>query len=232
MEETKPWEQQQPGEKNLWFRRFQAYMRLGPRRSMLSAYVKELEQRGLNAKGKKLIPSSWRDNARKWKWLERAEAWDAYVAEQEAAEWDAKRRQLRDQEWESAQALIDKARQMLVFPLARTQRAEKDVDGRVVAETVIIPAKWSMRDAAAMFDTASKLMRLAAELETGRLAVDWMQEARKAGLDPDKLRDEFVEFFKRQLAQPQSPEQPGNGSAARGKTPTGSGGASEAGAAG
>lgn len=228
MDESRPWDQQ-PGENNLWFRRFQSYLRLGPRRSMLSAYTRDLEQRGINAKGKKHIPSSWRDSARRWRWLERAQAWDAQVAEQESAEWDSKRRQLRDQEWEAAQSLIDKARQMLVFPLARTQRAEKDVDGRVITETIIIPAKWSMRDAAAMFDIASKLMRLAAELETGRLAVDWMQEARKAGLDPDRLRDEFVEFFKRQLAKSQGTGQLGGGGPPGGEAPAGSGGASTAG---
>lgn len=203
MDEETPWDRQ-PGENNLWFRRFQAFLRLGPRRSLLSAYIRELDQRGLSTNKKTSAPGSWQDAYRKFTWPARAEAWDEDVARRETEEWEARRRQLREQEWESAQALIEKAKQMLVFPLAKTQRSEKDADGKIIAETIIIPARWSVRDAAAMVDTASKLMRLSSDLETDRLAVDWRSEVERAGLDPDTVSNELVEFFKAKLNKRES----------------------------
>ena len=52
---------------------------------------------------------------------------------------------------------------MLQFPLARVVK-----DGE---QTVINPIGWSMRDAAALAETASKLARLSADMSQGKFTV-------------------------------------------------------------
>lgn len=70
-----PWEQQ-PGEPRLWYGRFQVYLSLGPTRTLQEAYrhVNSLKNRG----GKAPISPSWTWYAKRWRWRERAHAWDAY----------------------------------------------------------------------------------------------------------------------------------------------------------
>lgn len=190
------WEQQ-PEEPNKWFRRFEIYRRLGPNRAMLAAYRKESAEAGREKRDR--TPGSWVTMFRRWKWAERAAAWDEHESEREEIEWQAKRRQIRSQEWEAAQSLIDKAKQMLMFPLAKTSRQERDEAGRLVAETTINPSKWTLRDVAAMFDLSSKLGRLAADMVTNRIEVNdgWQKEAAEAGLNPDEIFAEIVAAFKR-----------------------------------
>jgi hypothetical protein len=110
----------------------------------------------------------------RYRWPERVNAWDAMLrsrdlAAREAAQaaeaerWAARRAAEAEREWEAAQALMDKATTMLRFNLTVTERTGPD------GETVIIkPARWSMSDAARLMDTAAKLARLAAGMETDR----------------------------------------------------------------
>lgn len=73
-----PWDRQ-PGERSKWFQRFTRYRLLGYARTFEAVYRDEQQSLGLKT-GR---PSrSWFDIAREWKWRERAEAWDAYMAEQ------------------------------------------------------------------------------------------------------------------------------------------------------
>jgi hypothetical protein len=69
-----PWERQ-PGESNLWYDRFEAYRLAGARRSLLGAV--NAERRRRNAPPGRSVPQAWAKNAKRWRWLERAEAWDA-----------------------------------------------------------------------------------------------------------------------------------------------------------
>jgi len=164
-----PW-MQQDGEPNNWFRRFERYKLLGPTRSLLGCANRERVEKSLKKSDQ--VPGSWRNAAKKWNWDARAEAWDAFIAAREEAEWDEKRKQLRAQEWDVAQKLIEKATQMLVYPLAKTSREEVAEGGKVIHQTTVMPSRWGMRDAAALVEAASKLGRLSSGQATDKHEVD------------------------------------------------------------
>lgn len=79
-----------------------------------------------------------------------------------AVDRERERHAVRDREKSLAARLMDRAEEMLNWPLARQTREviEQGADGIVRTYQVIEPTRWSMRDAAAMADVASKLMRL------------------------------------------------------------------------
>lgn len=81
-----------------------------------------------------------------------------------------RREELREQEWKYAQELLNKAKQMLVFPLATTVRSTQE-DGKTIV-TEYHPARWSLADVGRMLETASKLARLAMGEETERVGVN------------------------------------------------------------
>lgn len=88
-EETqKPWSQQ-PGESELWFNRFEHYRLLWPH-SLLRVYLLEWrseqgkteEKRGIDVTLEqhlpKKAPNNWYETAKKYRWIERAAAFDAF----------------------------------------------------------------------------------------------------------------------------------------------------------
>jgi hypothetical protein len=86
----------QPGEPGGWFARYEIYRLLGPRRTIEKAYVVAREAEGL--KGVRAA-SSWYENASKWRWRERAEAWDeaerqVFLQSELTRRTDARRRRL------------------------------------------------------------------------------------------------------------------------------------------
>ena len=89
---------QQAREPALWFHRFDAYYRpLGPERKLLRAYKwwhrmeKGRESQAVSA------PTSWREAADRWRWVERAEAWDVQQRLERLREEDEQRRKNREQ---------------------------------------------------------------------------------------------------------------------------------------
>jgi hypothetical protein len=74
-----PWDQQ-PGEPNRWYARFEHFRLAGPNRSLLGTSNAEREQRG-KRKGRS-IPQAWARNASRWRWRERALAWDEHERRQ------------------------------------------------------------------------------------------------------------------------------------------------------
>jgi hypothetical protein len=145
-EQLQPW-QQQPGESDRWYGRFHRYLLLGGRRSLLG--VVNAERLQLGQKKTTNPPTSWREAFLKWNWAERSAAWDKN--QQAGAEkiWVARRDEQRQREWEISQNLMDKAQEILKEFLAQQ--------------------KYSVRDAAALAETASKLARASAELWGGDL---------------------------------------------------------------
>lgn len=140
----KPWEPQK-GESRQAYEAFICYRDLGSERS-------------LEAVGR-MLEKSWKLCGRwssRWKWLDRVAAYDAHMAEiEQKAREKALTKKAEDwatKELEMAALLYDKAKAMLAFPLAQ-QRTQ---DGRTIVE----PARWGMRDAGAIADTAVKLARL------------------------------------------------------------------------
>ncbi|MGB8648780.1 MAG: hypothetical protein WCF84_26315 [Anaerolineae bacterium] len=166
---AQPWDRQ-PEEPNRWFDRFTQFRLAGPNRSLLGIYEQERARRGATSRTRSGLPKSWRDASSKWKWRERSESWDAAQRADLEAAWQRRRDELREQEWKASQALLDKAQQMLVFPLATTTRTQRD--GDMVTVTEIRPGRWSMSDAGQLFATGSKLARLALGEDTERIKID------------------------------------------------------------
>lgn len=157
-----------PGEPANWYLRFKRYCRMGQSRSLLGVFNTEQEALG---KKKRLRPfGNWIHRYEQFRWKERAGAYDQWIDQREQRAWEKRRVEFREREVKLADALIKKAEQMLQFPLA-TSRKETVVDG-VTVNNIITPARWGMRDAAAMLDTADKLMRLALMVETSREVKD------------------------------------------------------------
>lgn len=113
----------------------------------------------------------------KFGWREKVEAWDreqAAVIEAEARERLLQaRRDLIDSEQDASALLLERARQMLGFPLVSTTVTGKteayDADGKKVeipTTTIVEPTTWRIRDAARLLEVASRLGRLATELPT------------------------------------------------------------------
>lgn len=150
----------QPGESARAFAAFCVYRDAGAARSLRAIVDKtsaKLAQIG-----------AW---SRRYGWVNRVEAYDAHMSrleqaareqalEAEAQKWARRRLEQREREWATAQALHERAIQMLAHPMTRT----KSEDGK----SVIVPAGWWMRDIPAFADLASKLARLASEMETDR----------------------------------------------------------------
>lgn len=177
-------------EPNLWFERFTRFRLRGPRRSLLAAYNAEREEQGGVRRTK--VPGAWDRAAKQWQWRERAEAWDEHQRQREESAWERRRRDLRKQEWITSQALIDKADQMLKFPLAKTTKEDKSADGKNVVVTTVLPMNWSMRDAANLLKAASQLGRSAVGDDDASADTDWREQARKIGVDPEQLLKRIV----------------------------------------
>lgn len=93
-------------------------------------------------------------------WEERALAWDDYQAKLDRARWMRRKRRLEEREWALAQKMLDKAEQMIQFPVAKTTIQN--------GQTTIEPVDWGMVDITRMSEGASKLARRAAELPIDR----------------------------------------------------------------
>ena len=111
--------------------------------------------------------------ARRFKWRIRLSTFIDQQQERELAEWESRRLQMCEDEWDTAQQLLDRAAQMLKFPLAEVKRVEKThPDGTPIITTIIKPARWQQRDVVAFVRAASELARLATGSETARIAIE------------------------------------------------------------
>lgn len=202
-ETPRPWERQPYDTQASWVY-FQLYQEQDPPRSVLVAYRKWRRREGVNeAAPPKKLPGSWSNlSAGKTRrgdpipgamtWEQRALAWDDHLAALERQKWAERRLALKEKEWDISHKLLEKAEQMLMFPVV----AQESADGRAI----IMPAGWRFRDVSAIADAASKLARLAADMKTAQIEIDWREEARKAGiLDPDELFRQVVRHFEERL---------------------------------
>lgn len=158
-----------PNESARAYAAFVIYRDMGAVRSLDKAYH---HATGQQESGKR-APGRWTQWSVQHQWSDRAAAWDAMLrsrelAQREAAQaaeaerWAARRAAEAEREWAFAEQLMERARAMLAFPLQTRELAE---DGHTI---IVKPARWAIRDAAGMADTAAKLARLAAGMETDR----------------------------------------------------------------
>jgi len=109
-ESPEPWEQQM-GEPNRWYSRFEIFRLAGPSRSLLAAVNAERQQRG--APKSKSIPQAWAKNAKEWRWRERAEAWDERQRQVARVTHEKEIEEMNRRHLQEAKALQSKAIQRL-----------------------------------------------------------------------------------------------------------------------
>ncbi len=178
-----------PGETSTAYAAFCTYRDLGPTRTLLAAY----QQGGgpkRGPKGAQETSGHWKRWHRRHEWRSRAEAYDAYLDEEkrraEAQKWRERGEDLVEEQYQLAVAMLEKARQMLAFPLVRQTVEQRDEDGRPTHIT-IEPVRWT-------FGTAARLVMVAVEL--GRLATGLPTKNEMSvhfEVDPAKLSDEQLE---------------------------------------
>jgi hypothetical protein len=108
--ESELWDRQ-PDEPNRWFSRFERFRAAGPSRSLLGTMNSELSDKGAIPKAK--VSGSWHRASIRWRWRERAEAWDAQERRRVQAARIQQIDEMRSRHIQEAQALQSKALQRL-----------------------------------------------------------------------------------------------------------------------
>jgi hypothetical protein len=98
----------QPDEPTRWFERFHQFCLMGPGRTLMGCIHAEQERLGKEKKSTQ-IPGAWSEQAARWKWRERATAWDDYQRELARKEEEVTLRQRRRVHLAQAQLVQDKA---------------------------------------------------------------------------------------------------------------------------
>lgn len=153
------------------YRGLRVYLDLGPERT-LRKVAEELEI------GENRI-KIW---SSKFNWRERADAWENYLAHasqlrakqiiEKASEKNARRfADLKEEEFQAAQLLLKKAKEILELPVTKQTIEEVDEAGnpRVI---IIEPMKVSPKDAGAILKIYSELSRLSLGVETSREKIE------------------------------------------------------------
>lgn len=186
---TDIWERQ-PDEPNDWYDRFTLFKLLGSGRSLLAAYNVDRDRRGQPKTGS--TPPTWRKTQQTWNWKARAEAWDGRSQQQSEKRWvkkqrdgDRRRAEIRDKSWELSLTLIERAKEMLDYPLI--QKVSESEDGKTI---IFAPAKWTSRDAISYLELADKLSRSATDQETQQ---DKVLRAIETLVEADMLPDILLE---------------------------------------
>jgi hypothetical protein len=179
------------GESNVAYTYFRQYLAQEQRPRKIDRLAKQLRMHG----------NGLRRYSAQFKWLERAAAFDDYNSSKELdkqrrhaelrnLQWEERRDVQREQEWEIAQELLDKVRQMLRVPLF-TEHVEElleglDPDGRIIVRQMVTvqPLDWSATDMARFFEVASKMARLATGMAT---------DQKRIRIDVAALTDEELE---------------------------------------
>lgn len=105
----------QASEPSRWFYRFDTYYRpIGPERSLLGAY-RTWHQADKGRKSQSVsAPTSWRMAAEKWRWAERAEAWDVQQRLARLKDEDEARRKNRERRVALLNATLARASDALI----------------------------------------------------------------------------------------------------------------------
>lgn len=120
----------------------------------------------------------------RYDWQDRIADYDEQLAAAELAaleaQWAARREQIREESWQLAQQLRQRAIELLSHPTVETTTTEIDTAEGKTVTIVIKPSKWAQRDIPAIAETYTKLARLAAGMDTDQIRII-------EGLDPDDL---------------------------------------------
>jgi hypothetical protein len=179
-----------------------AYLEQDPPRSLLDAYNTVKGAKG--DERKKRVPGRIYNRLRGRDfqgnpipgapdYQERVEAWDNYLAALERQKWIDRRLKIREEEWDVGSRLLERGKEMLMFPVFRQIQADNSM--------IIEPADWRLKDIPVVLEKASKLLRLSTGMSTENVQIDWREEAKKEGYDPDELFNQVLSQIKEELEQ-------------------------------
>jgi hypothetical protein len=110
MPQPEPWERQLE-EPNLWFTRFERYRLAGPNRSLLGTMNAERTEK--SRKRQSRVSGAWNQAYERWRWRERAEAWDEQEQHRVRTAHAQDIEEMNRRHIQEAQALQNKAIQRL-----------------------------------------------------------------------------------------------------------------------
>ncbi len=188
-DELNAWERQ-PWDTSASFQAFRLYLGQEAPRAVDGAYRKwYAERNGLQTSDERVAGKRatglWQNWSRGRKhdgnpilnaltWAKRAEAWDDHLAAQDAQRWEQRRAEQREREWQGGQSLFERAEQIAKLPYMRGKKSDyvlvtPEMVGQEIATTTTVePLNVSAKDEATLRQTASKLGRLAAGMESDR----------------------------------------------------------------
>lgn len=163
----------QPGELILWFGRFEAFRLLGTERTIEDAWRTKCPE---VAKRRKRPGSAWFKASAKWRWKERAEAWDEAERRRHEEEWRARAEEVRKLDFEAGARLRERAGQ-LVEQMSRffeRHEALADDPNKPGTQMKVVTVRMAARpgEIAQMAKIASELQRLATGQPTEHVVVD------------------------------------------------------------
>lgn len=119
----------------------------------------------------------------RYAWVDRVAAVQELrlAAERKArdAVWAQRREQIRDDSWELAQRLRQRALELLDHPTVEETSTETNTAEGKTITIVIKPSRWAQRDIPAIAETFDKLARLSAGMDTEQIRIE--------GLTPEDL---------------------------------------------
>jgi hypothetical protein len=127
------WEQGEH-EPALWFQRFMSFLQMSKKRTVLGVYKKErlvalnveadnYEQEKARIGKIKCPPGAWSEASNLYKWRKRAEAFDDHQLLEDQEHWKERHRKDREQEHQRGSELMQRAKEMLSYALAKVEHA-------------------------------------------------------------------------------------------------------------
>lgn len=217
-------------ESSMLFAHFEAYRKLGPARTLIAVYREHLNG-GPASKLRELpliprddavtVPSAWKKWARRWRWKERAEAWDAWMSAQHGAiERQAAEERFRERLEQRLQLdRIDYDHITKIKELIGKRLSEGDMTGALIREEKPLydasghPAgtRTVQVDKEKVVATLSKIGQSLEDRYFAPLAGAAQEENATVGAISAAAVGEFRWVRDPELAEPEAPHDDGNG---------------------
>ena len=198
-----------PNESAPAFEAFTTYCRMGGQRTTRAVARKlrksvALIQRWSRKNGWKARTALWDDQQ------VHAQQTATEKAELELAREKARRRdKVQERAWEIAEKLIQKAQDMLQFPVGRQERTESE-DGKTVT-MIAHPARWTFADVGRLATAADTLARLSCGMATGKQEITGEGGAPLVAAQPTALIIKVTHGDETDRARAAFGPRPGNG---------------------
>lgn len=124
-------------------------------------------------------------------WEERVRSKDLDEKRRDLILWTERQRTVKVDEWEMSRLLLQKAREMLEWPIY-DEEVKQEEDGTYIIRQ---PARWNMRDIQAIAKVASELSRLATDMNQGKFAIEFSLNLSSEALQAvDILKQHGVQY--------------------------------------